>query len=96
MTQIHISQITSESERWIRTWDGYREIEKFGNRHATFIDSEWLDVHWDQYNATSFPTGTVNHLAKWGNEKTGINEDVLRVAGWGALVTVGIKLLQKI
>lgn len=42
MTQIHITQITSESERWIRTWDGYREIEKFGNRHAKFVDSEWV------------------------------------------------------
>ncbi len=96
MIQIHISQITSESKHWIRTWDGYREIERFGNRHAKFVDSEWLDVHWDEYNATSFPIGTVNHLAKWGNEKTSINEDILRVAGWRALVAVGIKLLQKL
>jgi len=27
-------------------------------------------VHPDQYNATSFPTGTVNHVAKWTNENT--------------------------
>lgn len=96
MTLIHITQITSEPEHWIRTIGGYREIEKFGNRHAKFVDSEWLDVHWDEYNATSFPTGTVNHLAKWGNEEMGINEDILRVVGWGALVVLGIKLIQKL
>ena len=93
---IHISEIQSEPYRWMQTLNGYREIEKYGNRHAKFIDNEWLDVHWDEYNATSFPTGTVNHLAKWGNEKTGIDEDVLRVVGWGVLIAVGIKLLQKL
>jgi len=50
----------------------------------------------DQHNATSFPKGTINHLAKWGNEKTGINESALRVVGWGALAVIGIKLLQKL
>jgi len=93
---IHISEITSYPERWISTWDGYREIEKYGNRHAKFNGSDWLDDHLDEYNATSFPTGTINHLAHWGNEKTGINEDLLRLAGWGTLAYVVIKALKKL
>lgn len=40
------------------------DVEKFGNGHAVFINSEWLEIHWDEYNVTSFPLGTVNHLAK--------------------------------
>ena len=96
MTLIHISEIKSEDHRWIHTWDGYRELAKYGNRHAKFVDSEWLQIHIDQHNATNFPIGTINHLAKWGNEKTAINEDILRILGWGALAVIGIKVLQKI
>ena len=93
---IHKSEIQSESYRWIQTLDGYREIKKYGNRHAKFLDNEWLDVHWDEYNATSFPKGTIDHLAHWTNEKTGINENLLRLIGWGALVYAGIKLFHKL
>jgi len=93
---IHISEIQSEPYRWMQTWDGYREIEKYGNRHAKLIDNEWLDVHWDEYNATSFPEGTIDHLAHWTNEKTWINENLLRLIGWGALAYAGIKLFQKL
>ncbi|MCH7648268.1 MAG: hypothetical protein IIA83_06650 [Thaumarchaeota archaeon] len=96
MTIIHISQIKKESYKWIPTWGGYREIERFGNHHAKFIDLEWLEIHWDEHNATSFPTGTINHLAKWVNENTGINEDVIRLAGGIGLAAVGIKILQKL
>ena len=94
--RIHISEIQSQPERWINIGDGYRETEQYGNRHAKFIDSQWLEVHWDQYNATSFPDGTINHLAHWGNEQTGIDEGILRLAGWGALLYAGIKILQKL
>jgi len=93
---IHKSEIQSEPYRWIQTLDGYREIKKYGNRHAKFIDNEWLDVHWDEYNATSFPKGTIDHLAHWTNEKTGVNENLLRLVGWGVLAYAGIKLLQKL
>ncbi|MEO9306699.1 MAG: hypothetical protein ABI342_00125 [Nitrososphaera sp.] len=66
--------------------EGFREVEKYGNRHAVFEQgAEWGEVHYDQYNATTFPPGTVNHLAKWGHEQTGINERLLRWVGWGAL-----------
>ena len=77
-------------------FDNFIYFEKYGNRHAKFINDKWLEVHLDEYNATSFPVGTVNHLAKWGNEETGIDENVLRVVGWGALIAVGIKLIQKL
>jgi len=93
---IYISEIQREPHRWIPTWNGYREIEKYGNRHAKFIDNEWLDDHWDEFNATSFPKGTIEHLAHWGNEKTGVNENLLRLVGWGTLAYVGLKFLQKI
>jgi len=93
---LHISEIQSEPYRWIQTGDGYREREQYGNRHVKFVDNEWLEVHWDQYNATSFPKGTIDHLAHWGNEKTGINENLLRLTGWGALAYAGIKLLSKL
>ena len=96
MTVIHKSEIETTPERWIRTLNGYREIEKYGNRHAKFIDSEWLEIHWDEHNATSFPTGTINHLAKWGNEKTGIDENVLKIIGWSTLAIVGLKLVQRL
>jgi len=73
--------------------EGFREIEPYGNRHAVFdYGADWGYVHNDQYNATSFPTGTVYHLAKWGNEKTGISEGLLRITGWGALLYGAYKL----
>lgn len=101
-SSIHISKILSESERWVvtRNWFGkteYRELEKFGDRHALFENgSEWGIVHYDQYNATSFPEGTVNHLAKWGNEETGIDEGLLRVVGWVGLLYAGKKISDNI
>jgi len=91
---IHISEILSEPNRWIWTGDGYRELEKFGNLHTKFIDSELLEAHTDQYNATSFPIGTINHLAKWVNEKTGIDEGLLRLVGGGSLVYAGYRFFK--
>ena len=69
-------------------------MSKYGNRHAKPIDNEWLDVHEDLYNATSFPVGTVNHIAHWAHEKTGINETALRALGWIGLGYWGYKLLK--
>jgi len=98
---IHISEILSVPNRWIKTKDWfdkieYRELEKFGNRHAVFEDgSEWGEVHYDEYNATSFPIGTVNHLAKWGNEETGLPENGLRLVGWLGLIYAGKKFFDR-
>lgn len=73
--------------------EGFREVEPYGNRHAVFEQgAEWGEVHYDQYNATTFPHGTVNHLAKWGNEQTGVSEGFLRLLGWGALFYGAYKL----
>ena len=99
---IHISEILNESEKWIMTknWLGkteYRELEKFGDRHAVFEnDSEYGTIHYDQYNATTFPVGTVNHLAKWGNEETGLPEGLLRLLGWAGLLYAGKKLADQL
>jgi|APSaa5957512535_1039671.scaffolds.fasta_scaffold476233_1 hypothetical protein len=99
---IHISEILNELEKWVltRNWFGkteYRELEKFGDRHAVFENgSEWGTIHYDQYNATSFPVGTVNHLAKWGNEETGLDEGLLRLAGWAGLLYLGKKVYDNI
>lgn len=80
---IHRSEISPE--RWINTsylrTDGreeFREKSKFGNRHAVFeIGSEWGEVHRDEHNATDFPVGTVNHAAKYAEEKTGIPQGLV-------------------
>jgi hypothetical protein len=58
----------------------YRELKQYGNRHAIFEPgAEWGIVHIDQHNATDFPTGTLNHLAKFANEKTGIPESAAKI-----------------
>jgi len=101
-SNIHISEILNEPEKWIltRDWFGkteYREYEIFGDRDAVFENSsEWGTVHFDQYNATSFPIGTVNHLAKWGNEETGLDEGLLILAGWAGLLYLGKKMYDNI
>jgi len=92
---INISEIKEHPERWVYTGDGYRELTKYGNRHAKFTnDPNWLEYHEDLYNATSFPKGTINHLAHWVHEKTGINETVLRGAGWLGLIYFGYRALK--
>lgn len=99
---IHISEIRNQPEKWIitRNWFGkteYRELEKFGNRHVIFENgSEWGTVHYDQHNATSFPVGTVNHLAKWGNEKTGLPEEALSILVWVGLLYAGKKIADNL
>jgi hypothetical protein len=66
--------------------EGFREVGQYGNRHAVFDQgAEWGEVHHDQYNATSFPTGTINHLAKWSKEQTGASEGFFRLLGWAGL-----------
>ena len=97
---LHISEMNPK--QWIETspirGDGkreFRERPKFGNRHVIFpINSEWGEVHIDEYNALDFPTGTVNHLAKYSEEQTGIPETIGRtVLVLGGLI-LGAKLLQ--
>jgi len=91
-------------ERWIETsivrGDGkreFRERPKYGNRHVIFpINSKWGEVHIDEYNALDFPTGTVSHLAKYSEEKTGIPETIGRTVLVLGGLFVAAKLLQKL
>ena len=76
-------------ERWINTSDvrsdnkeEYRERKEFGNRHVIFEKGSLFgEVHYDKYNATDFPVGTVQHVSNYTEEKTGIP---------AVLVTLGI------
>ena len=95
------SEIEREPERWVtlRYFDRVeaRERPAYGDRHVVFPgDSDLGEMHDDDYNALDFPTGTVNHLAQWGNEKTGINEDLLRLGGWAALLYLGYQILKRL
>lgn len=98
MDYIHRSEIIRElGTRWVADirLDGkeaYRELPHFGNRHVVFgYGSDYGYVHWDQYNAISQP---ISHLAKWGNETTGISETALRLLGYGLALYGGYKLAK--
>ena len=96
----HISEMTPE--RWTETsivrGDGkreFRERPKYGSRHVVFlINSEWGEAHVDEFNALDFPNGTVNHLSKYTEEKTGIPEVIAKGAIILGGLFVGAKLLQ--
>jgi len=97
---LHRSEITSD--RWIDTsfirTDGkeeFREKPEYGNQHAVFeSDTEWGEVHVDEYNAADFPFGTIDHLSKYTEERTGVPETIARgVIVLGGLI-LGAKLLN--
>jgi len=106
MEIIYRSQITKE--RWadtsyLRTDDKeeFRERAKFGNRHAVFEKgSEVGYIHYDKYNATDIPVGTINHAAKYTEEKTGIPQGlvalVIVIVGIIGILTVGRSLLKSL
>lgn len=97
---IHISEISNE--RWEDTsfarFDSkleFREKPKFGNRHAVFNNgSEWGEVHFDEYNALDFPKGTVDHLAKYTEEKTSIPKELAKVVLVAGGIYAGYKILK--
>lgn len=97
---IHRSQIIPS--RWQNTsifrLDGkeeYRELPQHGNRHAVFSPGEeWGQVHTDKHNATDFPRGTLDHLALYTNEKTGIPEGIAKVALAAAGLYASYKILK--
>lgn len=98
MTFIHRSEITKE--RWTDTsylrTDGkeeFREKKQFGNRHAVFDKgSQWGEVHYDKYNAIDVPSGTVNHFAKYTEEKIGIPQELVVLL----IIVVGLAVVVQI
>lgn len=102
--RIRRSEITNQQwadTSYLRT-DGkeeFRERKEFGNRHVVFENgSIWGEVHYDQYNATNFPKGTVEHASNYVEEKTGIPQGLvtLGIVLAGAYVTYkAIKFISK-
>lgn len=52
------------------------------------------EIHWDEHNATDFPVGTVNHVAKYTEEKTGIPQGLVAIEITAAELYAGYKLLK--
>jgi len=100
MTVIHRSQISKKT--WIDTSfirldekEEFRERPQFGNRHAIFSkNSNWGSVHVDNHNAIDFPTGTLDHLSTYTEEKTGIPEQIAKAGIIIAAVIIGAAAIK--
>ena len=100
MTLIHISEI--HPQNWIDTSlvrsDGkleFREKPQFGSRHAIFYKgSDWGEVHNDEYNALDFPNGTLDHLAKYTEEKTSLPKEAIKIGIIFGSLYAGYKILK--
>jgi len=83
MEIIFRESVEGHPERWMNTSgirsdnkEEYRERKEFGNRHVIFENGTlYGTIHHDKYNATNFPVGTVQHISKYTEEKTGIPQD---------------------
>lgn len=95
-------EVRSHSEQWVNTTalrsDGkieYREKKEFGNRHVVFEkDAFWGNVHYDQYNATDIPVGTVKHFSNYVEEKTGIPQGLVTLAIIGVSLYGGYRAIK--
>ena len=75
----------------------FREKPGFGNRHAIFETySDWGEVHHDKNNALDFPNGTLDHLAKYTEEKTDIPSKWAKGGLILGSILVGAYLLKSI
>lgn len=93
---IYRTQITKE--RWANTSslrtdnkEEFREYPKYGNRHAVFEKGSDIGyIHIDEDNALDIPIGTINHVSKYVEEKTGIPKWLtnLVIVGIGLIVLV--------
>jgi hypothetical protein len=103
MYDMHRLEVT-DTRRWINSTglppDGrqhFRERAQYGNRHAVFEPgADWGIVHLDEHNATDFPVGTLNHAAKYANEKTGVSEPLAKVLIAGAALYLGYRGLKSL
>jgi len=94
MISISRSEIMAHPERWVHyILNGeeiFREKSQYGNRDARFkIGALVGDVHIDEFNAISQP---ISHLAHWLHEKTGIDEGLLRLLGYGTTAYAGYRV----
>jgi hypothetical protein len=100
MNMIHRSEITKE--RWTDTSylrnDGkeeFREKAKYGNRHAVFVKGALLgEIHYDKYNATDIPVGTINHASNYVEEKTSIPKGLVALGIVLGLGYIGYKTIK--
>lgn len=84
MQKITLYDIIADRARWqntsmLRHDDKveYREKKEYGNRHAVFEKGSCIGyVHVDKFNATDLPVGTIRHIGKFVEEKTGIPESI--------------------
>ncbi|MCV0392761.1 MAG: hypothetical protein K5790_05635 [Nitrosopumilus sp.] len=99
---ISIDEVRSHPEQWINTTAlrsddkiEYREKKEFGNRHVVFENGAfWGDIHYDQFNATDFPVGTVKHFSNYVEEKTGIPQGLVTLATIGVSLYAGYKAIK--
>ena len=99
---ISIDEVRSHPEQWsntsfVRSDDKteYREKKEYGNKHVVFEkDALFGDVHYDQYNATDIPFGTVNHFSNYVEEKTSIPQGLVALATIGVSLYVGYKAVK--
>ena len=97
---IRRSEITKN--RWIDTSylrtddkEEFRERKEFGSRHVVFDKNSSLGmIHYDEFNATDFPVGTINHFSNYVEEKTGIPKILTTVLTMGIVFYAGYKLLR--
>lgn len=73
--QVTNSNWVNTSKFSLSSMDEFREKMQFGFRHAEFQKSSDIGtVHYDMYDATDIPFGTVAHLSQYFSENTGISD----------------------
>jgi len=99
---ISIDEVRSHPEQWVDTSYlcsddkiEYREKKEFGDRHAVFDNgASWGDIHYDKYNATDVPVGTVKHFSNYVEEKTGIPQGLVTLATIAVGLYAGYKTVK--
>lgn len=79
---ITIQQV--QNNQWVNVsqfsnfgWQDYRQLPQYGNGHAVFRQgSDIGEVHYNIYNATDFPLGTIAHLAQYFSEHTSLMQQI--------------------
>ena len=97
--EIPISRYEITKGRWTNTsyfrTDGkeeFRELAKYGNRHAIFEKNSQIGyVHIDKFNATDIPLGTINHASNYVEEKTGVPRELVILGGIALVLFTGYK-----